>query len=160
MTILLLALLLAVAALTPASAQQKRLLTIKPPPQYDVPYEGKLTIWQVSSQAQIWSEYCRDRDGVAVSKIACARKPKEPADGPRPWCEIYIAKDLNFGGGKVLPGGCAAPRTRALQRVGRGPPRRDKGADRRACDHAEAAGSRRGGSRPTRRSPASRPTGR
>jgi hypothetical protein len=103
MKTLLLALLLA-AALTPASAaeQQKRVLVgyrhHMPPAEYDVPYEGTLTIWWVSTAQQI-REFCPNAEfGPAGFAMACAKRSK--GDPPHKTCDVYVVKNPSYNGFK------------------------------------------------------------
>jgi hypothetical protein len=62
---------------------------LAPPPQYDVPYKGALSIW-VSSQATI-DTMCKTRDGKYTSHTACAIHYNDN------WCGVWILKDIVEG---------------------------------------------------------------
>jgi hypothetical protein len=59
-----------------------------PPPKYDVPYPGDLTIW-VSSQATI-DTMCKSKDGSRISHTACALRLGN-------WCSVWILKSIVEG---------------------------------------------------------------
>jgi len=55
-----------------------------PPAQFDVPYEGVLTIWKISE---------RDRKGICSNdKSACVYHPQEIP--PYRWCDLYIIGEV------------------------------------------------------------------
>jgi hypothetical protein len=65
-------------------------MTTFPPPEFDKPFTGKVTIWQVNSVDDIQTKYCM----AANTRAGCSVHPiKQPA---APYCLIWILNDAGL----------------------------------------------------------------
>jgi hypothetical protein len=62
--------------------------TIAPPPKYDIPYTGELTIW-IAPQQMI-DDTCKSKDGKYTSHTACAQHLKNE-------CRVWMLKEIVEG---------------------------------------------------------------
>jgi hypothetical protein len=77
----------------PAMAQKGRLkLYLLPPPEFDVPYTGKLTIWRVRSEKEMLEIFVgRESNWLPIARAVGINR-KAPGQ-PAPKCQIYVIAD-------------------------------------------------------------------
>ena len=81
---------LILTAAWPAMAQKLRYLL--PPPEFDVPYTGKLTIWRVHSEQEMRAIFeGREPNWIPIARAVGINR-KAPGQ-PAPECEIYVVAD-------------------------------------------------------------------
>jgi hypothetical protein len=82
--------LLVWALLVPSPARaEPRYSSSLPPSEYDVPYEGTLTIWRLQSEQAI-REMC-SRTPFPILALACSISPR--GEKPKSWCYVFIVSD-------------------------------------------------------------------